>query len=174
MILSLFLPLLPLMSMSCLPISTSHKQLDLANAESGYPSMQKIPPSRAAPSFKLTLPHQVVHQYLLHLVDNDLELAGSPDAEQTWHGSIAPRRNKERGEFTLQVLMMHTYWRGKGGGRGVPRETRGSWQGGGVRAMGIQDLTRRQMVMALFPVTFSMSICSFLFSFSEIHPPLSP
>ena len=66
---------------------------------------QKIPPSGAAPSFKLTLPHQVVHQYLLHLVDNDLELAGSPDAEQTWHASIAPRTNKERSEFTLQVLL---------------------------------------------------------------------
>jgi hypothetical protein len=65
--------------------------------------LQKIPPSGAAPSFKLTLPHQVVHQYLLHLVDNDLELADSPNAEQTWHASIAPRRNKERSEFTLQV-----------------------------------------------------------------------
>lgn len=64
--------------------------------------VKKIPPSGAAPSFKLTLPHQVVHQYLLHLVDNDLELAGSPDAKQTWHASIAPRRNKERSEFTLQ------------------------------------------------------------------------
>ena len=67
---------------------------------------QKIPPSGAAPTFKLNLPHQIVHQHLLHLVDNDLELAGYPRAEQAWQASIVLRRNKERSEFTLQVLLL--------------------------------------------------------------------
>ena len=39
---------------------------------------------------------------MLHLVDHDLELANSTDAEQTWHASIVMRSNKE---FTLQVLL---------------------------------------------------------------------
>lgn len=67
--------------------------------------MQRLPNSAAGPSYKLTLPHQVVNKYLLHLVDADLELASSATAKQVWHGSIAPRRNKERSEFTLQVLL---------------------------------------------------------------------
>ena len=65
--------------------------------------LQKVPPSGGPPAFKLTLPHQVVHRHLLHLVDTDFDLAPSATAEQTWQGSIAPRRNKERSEYTLQV-----------------------------------------------------------------------
>ena len=68
-----------------------------------YLFLQKVPPSGGPPAFKLTLPHQVVHRHLLHLVDTDFDLAPSATAEQTWQGSIAPRRNKERSEYTLQV-----------------------------------------------------------------------
>ena len=66
-------------------------------------SLQRLPNSAAGPSYKLTLPHQVVHKYMLHLVDADIELASHAEAKQVWHGSIAPRRNKERSEYTLQV-----------------------------------------------------------------------
>ena len=65
--------------------------------------LQKIPPSGGSPAYKLTLPHQVVHAQLLHLVDEVFELSPSTDAQQSWQGSIAPRRNKERSEYTLQV-----------------------------------------------------------------------
>ena len=65
--------------------------------------LQKIPPSGGSPAYKLTLPHQVVHAQLLHLVDEVFELAPSVDAQQSWQGSIAPRRNKERSEYTLQA-----------------------------------------------------------------------
>ena len=65
--------------------------------------LQRLPNSAAGPSYKLTLPHQIVHKFLLHLIDADIELASHPTARQVWHGSIAPRRNKERSEFTLQV-----------------------------------------------------------------------
>lgn len=65
--------------------------------------MQKIPPSGSSPAYKLTLPHQIVRGHLLHLIERDFELASTPDAVHTWQGSIVPRRNKDRSEYTLQV-----------------------------------------------------------------------
>lgn len=65
--------------------------------------LQKIPPSGGAPSYKLTLPHQIVNRRLHHLVDAGFELATSVTSQQTWQGSIAPRRNKDRSEYILQV-----------------------------------------------------------------------
>ena len=65
--------------------------------------VQKVPPSGAAPVFKLTLPHRVVHSHLSHLIDTDFEIATAVDATNSWQGTIAPRRNKDRSEYTLQI-----------------------------------------------------------------------
>ena len=68
--------------------------------------VQKVPPSGGSPVFKLTLPHSIVHTHLQHLIDADFEIASSATAVQCWQGSIAPRRNKDRSEYTLQVLAL--------------------------------------------------------------------
>lgn len=62
-----------------------------------------MPCAGGGPAFKLTLPHQIVHSHLLHLVDEGFELAPSAQVQTSWQASIAPRRNKERSEYTLQV-----------------------------------------------------------------------
>ena len=64
---------------------------------------QKIPLSGVAPSFKLSLPQQYVQANLSHLVGVNLELATSATTEKAWQGSITPRRNKDRAEYTLRV-----------------------------------------------------------------------
>ena len=53
--------------------------------------------------FKLTLPHRIVHTHLAHLIDTEFEIAVSANASHSWQGTIAPRRNKDRSEYTLQV-----------------------------------------------------------------------
>lgn len=68
-----------------------------------FAAMQKVPPSGAAPVFKLTLPHQIVHTHLSHLIDHEFEIATSPHSTNCWQGTITPRRNKNRSEYTLQV-----------------------------------------------------------------------
>lgn len=73
----------------------------LPNIRSFY--VQKVPPSGASPVFKLTLPHRVVHSQLSHLIDSNFEIVTSPDASHSWQGTIAPRRNKDRSEYTLQM-----------------------------------------------------------------------
>lgn len=64
---------------------------------------QKVPASGAAPVFKLTLPHRIVSSYLSHLVEMEFEIVSSANMNQCWQGTIAPRRNKDRSEYTLQV-----------------------------------------------------------------------
>ena len=75
----------------------------MRDSRSDIISLQKVPPSGAAPVFKLTLPHRIVHTHLSHLIDTEFEIAVSANASHSWQGTIAPRRNKDRSEYTLQV-----------------------------------------------------------------------
>lgn len=69
-------------------------------------AVQKIPPSATAPAFKLSLPHQIVHTHLSHLVGVNFELATSTTSGEVWPASITPRRNKNRSEYTLKVRFL--------------------------------------------------------------------
>jgi hypothetical protein len=60
--------------------------------------------------FKLTLPHRIVHTHLNHLIDTEFEIAVSATASHSWQGTIAPRRNKDRSEYTLQVSPLVRGW----------------------------------------------------------------
>ena len=71
-----------------------------------------MPPSGASPVFKLTLPHRIVHSYLSHLVETEFEIAPSANSTTCWQGTIAPRRNKDRSEYTLQARsrLLHAHF----------------------------------------------------------------
>ncbi|KAK9803548.1 hypothetical protein WJX73_007642 [Symbiochloris irregularis] len=64
--------------------------------------IKRIPPSGVAPAFKLSLPQNVVYAHLGHWVGRPFEMVATENSEQFWTGSIVPRRNKERAEFTLK------------------------------------------------------------------------
>lgn len=66
--------------------------------------VQKVPATSVSPTYKLTLPSEVVSATLSHLVDRDFKLVAA-DRERIWDVSIVPRRNKDKFEYTLQASL---------------------------------------------------------------------
>ena len=66
--------------------------------------LQRIPRSALSPIYKLSLPHKFVMAHMSDLVDGrTFELASSATTRKVWYASIAPRRNRARREYCLQV-----------------------------------------------------------------------
>ena len=67
--------------------------------------LQKVPATSVAPTYKLTLPAEVVCEALPHLIEKDFELVDTT-GQHVWSVSILPRKNKDKFEYTLQVCLI--------------------------------------------------------------------
>ena len=67
--------------------------------------LQKVPATSVAPTYKLTLPAEVVCEALPHLIEKDFELVDTT-GQHVWSVSILPRKNKDKFEYTLQVFIV--------------------------------------------------------------------